>query len=155
MSFYVLLKFIHVLAAIIAVGSNMTYGVLLARAHREPEHLRHVRESIRALDRTLANPAYGVLLASGLLMIWLGPVRFTAPWLLVSIILYILVAVLGAVVLAPLSGRELQMLGEVQPDAPAYLRLRRQSARLSGVASLLVLIIAYLMVVKPLLWASR
>jgi hypothetical protein len=42
MTFYVVLKFVHVLLAIIAVGANITYGMWLGRAAREPAHLEHV-----------------------------------------------------------------------------------------------------------------
>jgi len=36
MSLFVIVKFLHVLLAIIAVGFNATYGVWLARVAREP-----------------------------------------------------------------------------------------------------------------------
>jgi len=90
MSLYLFLRFLHVLAAIVAVGTNATYGLLLARAHREQQHLRHVRESVRALDRNVANPAYAVLLITGLLMVWIGPLSITTPWLLSSLVLFLL-----------------------------------------------------------------
>jgi hypothetical protein len=37
MTLYVLLKFVHVLLAIVAIGFNASYGVWLVRAGREPE----------------------------------------------------------------------------------------------------------------------
>ncbi|MDQ7848759.1 MAG: DUF2269 family protein, partial [Armatimonadota bacterium] len=101
MSLYLLLKFLHVLAAMVAVGTNATYGLLLARAHREPAHLGHVRESVRALDRSIANPAYVVVLVTGLLLVWVGPVPLAAPWLLSALLLFLLAAVLGLGVLTP------------------------------------------------------
>jgi hypothetical protein len=42
LSLYEIVKFIHVLLAIIAVGFNASYGVWLARAARNPEHEGHV-----------------------------------------------------------------------------------------------------------------
>ncbi len=152
MSLYLFLNFLHVLAAIVAVGANATYGVLLARAHREPDHLRHVRESVRALDRNVANPAYAVLLITGLLMVWLGPLAITTPWLLTSLVLFLLTAALGLVMLRPLTRRQSEALKRHGPDSPAYRRLRKQINRLSGAAALIVLVITYLMVAKPSLW---
>ncbi len=35
---YEVIKFFHVLLAIVAVGFNATYGIWLARAAKEPEH---------------------------------------------------------------------------------------------------------------------
>lgn len=39
MTAYALLKFLHVLFAIVALGANATYGVWLARAGRDPAQL--------------------------------------------------------------------------------------------------------------------
>ncbi len=36
---YLIIKWLHVLLAIVAVGTNITYGVWLARAERSPEVL--------------------------------------------------------------------------------------------------------------------
>ena len=36
---YILLKYLHVLLAIIAIGFNATYAIWIARAARQPEHL--------------------------------------------------------------------------------------------------------------------
>src|SRR3990170_490268 len=130
MSLYLFLKFLHVLAAIVAVGTNATYGVLLARAHRDPKHLRHVRESVRALDRTVATPAYALLFITGLL----------------------LAAALGLWVLTPLTHRQDAALQRHGPDSPEYRRLRARLNRMSGVAALIVLVMTYLMVAKPALW---
>ncbi len=156
MSLYLFLRFLHVLAAIVAVGTNATYGLLQARAHREPDHLWHVRESVRALDRNVANPAYAVLLITGLLMVWMGPLAITTPWLLSSLVLFLLTAALGLVVLTPLTRRQSEALERHGPESAEYRRLRKQINRMSGVAALIVLVMTYLMVAKPPLWgASR
>jgi hypothetical protein len=54
---YTILKWVHVLMAIIAVGFNASYGVWLARAARAPEHESHVLRGIKVLDDRFANPA--------------------------------------------------------------------------------------------------
>lgn len=149
MSLYLLLKLLHVLAAMVAVGTNATYGLLLARAHREPAHLGHVRESVRALDRMIANPAYAAVLVTGLLLVWVGPVPLVAPWLLSALLLFLLAAVLGLGVLTPLTRRQSQVLQRQGPQAAEYARLRRMINRISGLAAALVLLILWLMVVKP------
>ena len=59
---YPYIKLLHVLLAIVAVGFNASYGIWLARAAREPEHLGHVLRGIKILDDRFANPAYGLLL---------------------------------------------------------------------------------------------
>ncbi len=69
-SIYTLLKFAHILLAIIAVGFNASYAIWIRRATREPQHLGHVLRGIKFLDNRLANPGYGLLLVTGLSMVW-------------------------------------------------------------------------------------
>jgi hypothetical protein len=57
-SFYVLLKFIHIASAIVAVGSNITYGVWNARAGSDPSHAGFALKGVKFIDDRIANPAY-------------------------------------------------------------------------------------------------
>ena len=38
-TWYLVFKFLHILAAIVAVGSNITYGVWSVRASNDPAHI--------------------------------------------------------------------------------------------------------------------
>ena len=67
---YLLLKWLHVLAAIVALGANLTYGIWIAHASRHPEALSFTLRSIKLIDDRVANPAYGLLLVTGLLMVF-------------------------------------------------------------------------------------
>ena len=40
----------HILLAIVAVGFNLTYGILIRRAAAEPEHFGHVLRTVKVLD---------------------------------------------------------------------------------------------------------
>ncbi len=79
MSLYVLLKFVHVLLTITAVGRNVTYGIWLARASRDPQHLPFALRGVKMLDDRIANPAYGLLLVTGVAMIFAGRLMVTKP----------------------------------------------------------------------------
>jgi hypothetical protein len=57
---YLLLKWLHVLAAIVAIGANVTYGIWIARASRNPDVLPFTLRGIKLIDDRIANPAYGV-----------------------------------------------------------------------------------------------
>ena len=57
MSLYTVLKFVHVVLAIVALGFNASYGLWLRRAAQEPEHAPHVLRGIKFLDDRLATPA--------------------------------------------------------------------------------------------------
>jgi len=55
---YLLLKWLHALAAIIAAGSNFTYGIWITRASRNPDVLPVTLRSIKLIDDRVANPAW-------------------------------------------------------------------------------------------------
>jgi hypothetical protein len=55
--------------------ANASYAIWLARAAREPQHLGHVLRGVKLLDDRFANPAYGLLLVTGLLNVVVGGSR--------------------------------------------------------------------------------
>lgn len=57
MDTYLWLKLVHILAAIVAVGSNVTYFVWLRRSGTDPVREAEILRGVRAIDRRLANPA--------------------------------------------------------------------------------------------------
>lgn len=150
---YLFLKWLHVLAAIVAVGANVTYGIWIARASRQPEVLPFTLRGIKLIDDRVANPTYGLLLATGLLMVYVGPLPLTTPWLLTGLVLYGFVVLLGLLGYTPTLRRQIQLLERDGVDSPAYQATARRGARLGMILAVLVVIIVYLMVVKPGLWA--
>ncbi|TME67800.1 MAG: DUF2269 family protein, partial [Chloroflexi bacterium] len=87
MSVYVAVKYLHILAAIVAVGSNITYGVWSVRARGNPSNVGFALKGIRFLDDRIANPAYGVVLLTGVLMAIFG-FGFFHLWIIVSLVLF-------------------------------------------------------------------
>jgi hypothetical protein len=63
---YNLLKLLHILFAITAVGSNISYGIWQGLAGNDAERQSFVLRSVKFIDDRVANPAYPLLLASGL-----------------------------------------------------------------------------------------
>src|SRR5260370_30125699 len=76
-----IVKYIHILAAIVAVGFNISYAVWIIRAQRDPGHVPFTLKGIKFLDDRIANPAYGVLLLTGLLMVFLAGDSITPFWI--------------------------------------------------------------------------
>jgi uncharacterized membrane protein len=148
---YTTLKFVHILMAIIAVGFNATYGVLLARAGREPQHLSHTLRTVKVLDDRFANPGYGLLLVTGIAMVLLSDLSFTTLWILLALILYGLVAVLGIAAYSPTLRRQIAYLETGGPDAPEFRRLAKRGTALGMLLAVLVVAIVALMVFKPTL----
>ncbi len=147
-----IVRWIHVLAAIAAVGANLTYGIWIGRARREPEQLPFVLASIKVIDQRLANPCYGLLLLTGLLMAYLVPIPLTTPWLLVAIVLYVLAAFLGVFAYGPVMKEQRKHLESGGFDNPGYQTAARRGSLLGILVTLDVVVIVFLMVVKPVLW---
>ena len=146
---FLLLKWVHVLSAITAVGANITYGIWLARASRDPAVLPFTLRTIKLLDNRVANPAYGLLFITGLAMAFVLPLPLTTPWLLTAIILYVCIALLGILVYSPLVKRQMQALETAGFTSPGYQALARRGNILGIVLSVLAVAIVFLMVVKP------
>jgi uncharacterized membrane protein len=148
---YSALQFIHVVLAIIAVGFNASYGILLARAAREPEHELHVLRTVKVLDDRFANPAYLLLLVTGVAMVLVGGLSFRVFWIALSLGLYGLLVVVGAVVYTPTLRRQIQVLERQGPASADYRRLAGRGRAVGIVLALVVLVIVFLMVTKPTL----
>ena len=152
MSGYLFLKWFHVLMAITAFGANITYGLWLARADREPQHLAFALRGVKALDDRVANPDYGILLITGMAMVYLGRIPWTTPWLLASLILYVILVVIAAAGYTPTLRRQIASLDAGGPDSPEYQALAARSARLGILLGIIAVIIVFIMVTKPTLW---
>lgn len=148
LTLYLALKVIHVLAAIVAVGGNLTYAFWLRRAGRDRDRLIWTIEGIRRFDRAIANPTYIVLLVSGVLMVLNGAWRFDQLWIALALVLYVFVALLGILVYAPVVRRQ---LAEAERDhrSAAYATMERRSTLLGVVTTSIVIVIVILMVTKP------
>ncbi|MBI2246822.1 MAG: DUF2269 family protein, partial [Armatimonadetes bacterium] len=123
MTVHEILKFIHGLLAISAVGANITYGVWLARAGREPQYLGYALRGIKMLDDRIANPAYALLFVTGLLMLYTGRFAWTTPWILSALIVYVLVLGLGLFGYTPLLRRQIAILERVGHQSSEYNRI--------------------------------
>jgi uncharacterized membrane protein len=151
MDLILLLKLVHVVAAIVAVGANLTYAFWLQRAGRDRDRLVWTIGGVRRLDGLVANPAYVLLLVTGVLMVLGGHFTFETSWIAVSIALYVGVALIGIAVFAPALRRQLAE-AERDPGSVAYRAAERRSNALGVVTVVIALIIVALMVTKPSLW---
>jgi uncharacterized membrane protein len=145
-------KFAHVLMAILAVGFNASYGFWLSRAAREPEHELHVLRGIKFIDDRVANPAYGVLLLTGLWMVIISPWELTTFWIAGSLVLYVVgIIILGLGIYTPTLRRQLRVLEAQGPQSEEYRWLSRRGTIVGIATGILVIIIVGLMVLKPTL----
>lgn len=148
MSEILVLKLVHVLAAIVALGANVSYGFWLRLAGRDRDRLLFAIEGIRWLDRRIANPMYVVVLLTGVLMVLTGAYSFETRWIAASIALYVLVAVVGIAFFAPAIRRQLAE-AERDPTSSAYAAAAARTTRLGLLTTAAVFLIVVLMVTKP------
>jgi uncharacterized membrane protein len=146
---YPWLKVTHVLLAVVAVGANVTYGIWLARASREPQHLGWALRGVKLLDDRLANPAYIGLGIVGVLMVLIGPWEFETLWIAVAIGLYIVMAVVGFVLYSPTLSRQIRIYETDGPASPEFAALARRGSLYGMLLAAIVVAIIVLMVVKP------
>ena len=143
------LKFIHVLLAIVAVGFNASYGIWLARSASAPQATQsHVLRTIKFLDDRIANPAYGLLLLTGLWMIFSAgiPVRL---WIALAIGLWLVLVVVGLGVYTPTLRDQIRVLESEGPGSEDYQRIAARGRTLGIVLGIIVIVIVFLMVTKP------
>jgi uncharacterized membrane protein len=148
---YEILKFLHVLLAIVAVGFNATYGIWLARAARERDHEAFALRGVKFLDDRFANPAYALLLVTGLLMVWVGDLDLTQFWLLTALVLNAIAVALGSFVYTPTLRSQIAVLGSAGADSAEFRALARRGTTVGILLAVDVIVIVFLMVTKPVL----
>lgn len=151
MSLHTLVKFVHVTLAIVAVGFNLSYAIWIVRSMRDPEHLGFVMRTIQWIDRRIANPAYGVLLLTGLFMAFDAGYPLTTFWIAAALVLYATVALLGIGLIAPNFRAQLGALEAHGPASDAFRSAATRGRVLGLAVSLAVVVIVFLMVTKPTL----
>jgi uncharacterized membrane protein len=147
-SWYLVLKFLHILSAVVAVGSNITYGVWNVRAAGDPSHMGFALKGIKFIDDRIANPAYGVLLLTGLIMMFAGNWGF-ALWIIVALILFAAVIVLGIAFYSPLLKNQIRLVEAGETASPEFARLSALSRRFGPGLGIIIVVILVLMVFKP------
>jgi uncharacterized membrane protein len=150
---YLLLKLVHVLAAIVAVGSNVTYGIWIAAGSRDPKVLPFALRGVKLIDDRMANPSYGLLLLTGIAMVLVGNIPITTPWLIVSLVLYVAVVLIGLLGYTPTLKRQIQLLAGAGPVSEEYRAAASRGIVLGVILGVLAVGILFFMVVKPSLWA--
>ena len=147
---YTTLLLIHILLAITAVGFNLSYTVWLLRSQNMPKEITAFALSgIKFMDDRIANPAYGLLLVTGLLMVFTGPWSLTTRWIDVALGAFAVLVLLAAVGYTPALRNQIRTLESDGPGSEAYQAAARRQTIFGIAFAPLLLFILYLMVFKP------
>lgn len=149
---YTTLKFLHVFLAIIAVGFNAAYGLIISRARKvgpDARELKFALRTVKFMDDYVANPCYGLLLLTGVAMVYVAGYPWSLVWIHGSLALLIIVAVIAFAFYTPTLRKQIEALEARGPNDPEFLRLSKRGSMLGGILGVLVLAIVALMVFKP------
>jgi hypothetical protein len=146
---YQSIVFVHVLCAIIAVGANITYVVWLTRGKMQRDQLLFALQGIKFIDGRIANPAYGLLLLTGIAQVLISGRTFHQTWLEWAILLWVVLAAVGFGMYSPGLRKQIAMLQTGTPDDPAFVALERRQNIVGAALLLFALIILALMVFRP------
>ena len=159
-SFYNIVVFIHITAAIVAFGITFAYPIVDAILHR-PGNLKHLgwwHDVQGELGKKLITASATVLLIAGIIMAASGPYDFGKPFVSIGLVIIIILLGLGGAFFAPTERKAAELAkrdiaaaadGEVKLSAE-YDAVAARLRTVGIVSSVLILIAVFVMVIKPL-----
>ena len=149
MDFYLPLKLAHILCAIVAVGANMSYALWLTIGKMNPAHTLFALKGIKRLDDWIANPAYLLALATGHILLFIGSISITTPWVLMGEILFIAQGLIAFPLYSPALRKQIQAGERHGLNSPEFIALDRRATILGVTLNILAIAIVAVMVIKP------
>jgi uncharacterized membrane protein len=148
MSVYLAVKFLHVLVAIVAVGSSAGSSLWLRLAIRKPTHLPFALRTAKFLDEVLTRPGLIVLLITGF---WMATSRWSLSlfWVRAALVLLGIVLLLLYAVVSPVIRKLIQVTDGEGLGSPGWKRSELLFELVGGASGLIVIVIVWLMVTKP------
>lgn len=141
---------VHILSAITAFGTNITYFVWFRRALNNPGERAYTLATIRMLEVRFVNPSYVLAGITGLWLIERTGQSFNTAWIELSIVIFIVIMAVGGLVYRPILKRQIQLADE--PDSEEYRKVDRRGNILGIIVTALVVFLIYLMVDQPAFW---
>lgn len=151
MDWYTLIKFLHVLTAIVWVGGGFLLALTAIRAERADDReamLVNMRNTGKLGDLVMM-PSALLTLVFGLLMCWFW-VGFTDLWIIIGLAGYAATFVIGAGIMKPSADR-LTAIVEKEGMSPAAMAIGRRVLQIAKFDYTVMLIIVAAMVLKPTL----
>lgn len=144
---YVLLKFFHILIAILALGASAGLGIILEFYGDHPTHGPFLLRAIKRVVAFFVLPGYLLVLVTGLWMVSLSWPLATG-WIQAALILWAVGMILLALDLTVLR-KQLALFKTQGPASLPYKRVSLFGRALGAGLGLIVVVILYLMVYKP------
>jgi uncharacterized membrane protein len=151
MTWYELLLFLHIVAAIIWLGSGLFIQILATRAERahDVEGLRRVANDSAGLSETLFIPASLATLILGVLLVIDGPWGFDMLWIVLGLAGYLATFLTGVLVMKPGSEKIAALMErDAGMSAEAEIEIRKLLTKGRFDTVVLYLVVA-IMALKP------
>ena len=150
MTWYEFWLFLHILGAIVWIGGGTTVQVLgiLTQRARDPEKSAFFGRSVAYLVMRVFLPSSLVVLVSGFALKDTGNWDWGEPFIYLGLVLWAVVALVAFGYLGPSMGRAGAQLAAEGPSPALMLRMRNL-VWLSRALVLTLVVIVFLMVVKP------
>ena len=147
---YEVLKYIHILAAIVWVGGAFFSQLLAIKALRSNDaiDLPRVGRDLGLIGGRVFPIASIILLIAGALMVmqrW----SFTQAWIVIALVLWLASLLAGVLYLGPMSTKIGEMFAAEGPQSIAARSLTSRVLLVSRLELVSFLVIIYLMVFKP------
>ncbi len=146
---YLGIKLLHILLAITAIGANFTYGVWFARATANPASAPVALRGIKVIDDWIANPAYLLMLPTGVAMVLVGHLSFATHWISWAMTLWLLAVLAGDLGYSPTLRAQIAAVDREGIAGSSARALAVRGYVWSGLLGVLVMAIVVLMVFKP------
>ena len=151
------LLFLHVLAAIAAIGPNFAYSTIRALGRQEPQHANFGTRVSHAISARLVYPIGLVIPATGIAMILILGIDLTARtsgWLDAAIVIYAGVYVYSFFVQRRIVEQIIELTASPPPPGtsgppPGLAALANRATRGGTAMLILLVVVVCLMVVKP------
>jgi uncharacterized membrane protein len=156
---YLLLKWLHILSSAVLFGTGAGIAFFFIRANRtgDANVIATVGKDVVLADAVFTATAVVLQPLTGLAMVRIGGYPWMQPWICASIVLYVFVGCCWLpVVWLQIRMRDLATIAAATASTmpAAYQRYYRWWCVLGWPAFLGILVIFYLMVVKPELWST-
>jgi uncharacterized membrane protein len=150
MTWYELLLFLHIVAAIVWLGAGLLINIQAIRAERarDSEGLRRISTDAAALSETLFIPASLATLVFGILLVVDGPWSLDYLWIVLGLIGYAGTFLTGILVMKPGSEKLAAIMERDGMSAEAEIETRKLLTKSRFDTVVLYLVVA-VMVLKP------
>ena len=146
--------FIHILAVLLAFGPTFGYPIFIATAERnEPRSVPAVLRGVVAADRFLVTPGMVVVLLAGIYLLSKGNFDAGESWVTVGFIAIVVLFGMAHGFFVPQSKKALEVaerdLSSGDQLSAEYEAISRRISIGGRIASLIVVVTIFFMVVKP------